>query len=298
MLTLPLVDYAFSLLGHALPCVVKLVAFCLFLKKMGRSFPSSKRCHSSLSTCHSPTEEARWLLLPSHSPPVICLWRKTECTAQCTAEKRGSSRIYWGKEPPVHIQSLCPARIKYFLVWGLNKGKHTRGLLVTVVSVPEKRSPQLLRGTTEMRWTPEEEIKAKRGGGEYSATEKPPGWGWVLTQGSSPATVDSRQLIQHHCTAFSAATESWGFVITRWSYSLQGTLSPQCFSYPKWFCKLYPLEVGRDKYCIYTKYSIGINITAILVWQMSQRDLTAMVQKWCFKVNVCFFPIYCSLLCS
>lgn len=97
---------------------------------------------------------------------------------------------------------------------------------------------------------------------------------------------------------FSAATQVWGFVCTRRSYSTQGTLSPQCFSYPKLFYKLYPLEVGRDKHCIYTKTSIGINITISLMWQTSQRDLTAMVQKRCFKVDVCFFPVYCSLLCS
>lgn len=28
----------------------------------------------------------------------------------------------------------------------------------------------------------------------------------------------------------------------------------------------HPLEVGRDKYCIYTKYNLEINTTAILVW--------------------------------
>jgi len=122
MLTPALVDYAFTLLGHALTHSLWARSGHLpFPEEDGEQF--SKQQTLPLPTCHSPREESRWLLLPSPSSTVICLGRKTECTGQLAAEKRSQSMIWWGKESSYRIWSLCPAKIKYCVLWGLRKGK-------------------------------------------------------------------------------------------------------------------------------------------------------------------------------
>lgn len=228
----------------------------------------------------------------------------TECIAQWAADKGGSSRIQWGKGSPACIWSLCPDRVKYFFVWGLSKGKPSEASWSLLCQKSDrKESQELLRGTVEMRRTPEEEIKARRGGGEYSAIEKPQGEdGCWQTQssvgsaarGSSSATIDSSS--PSSPTAFSAATQFWGL------YSL-GDLTVHRV--------LYPTVLFISKMILQT-VSLGgrkrqtFHLYKIRYWNKHHYQSSVAnvsegsdchkndVLKW----NVYFFPVYCSLLCS
>lgn len=125
---------------------------------------------------------ARWLLLPSHSPTVICLWRTTECIAQWAAEKRGRSRIQWGKESPACIWSLCPGRVKYFFVWGLSKGKPPEASwsLLCQKSDRKEESTAAERSCGDEKGTRGRNQSKERRRGVFSSW-KAPGWGWMLT---------------------------------------------------------------------------------------------------------------------
>lgn len=207
MLTHALVDYAFTLLGHALTRVVKLGAFCLFLKRRWGEVSKQQTLPQFSIYMSQSNRGSRWLLVPSRSPTVICLWRRRSALQNVLSEKRG--RIQWGKESPVHILSLCPDRIKYFLVWGwvrVNTPEASWSLLCPC----QKRGVHSCWEEPQ-RWDGHQGKKSKQGEEEGSIQQlrSPQGvdgcWhtrgsvGSCCT-GSSSATVDSRQPVQHHCT--------------------------------------------------------------------------------------------------
>lgn len=119
LLTSALVDYAFTLLEHALSLAVKLascgpeLAFCLFLRKMTSNSLSRKHCHSPLLTCHSPAEQAR-LLLPVPSSPVICLSVHPSGVqwATCCREEREVQNLVEEGNPRLYLVFVpCKAEI-------------------------------------------------------------------------------------------------------------------------------------------------------------------------------------------
>lgn len=168
LLTSALVDYAFTLLEHALSLVVKLafcgpeLALCLFLRKMRNNSLSRKHCHSPLLTCHSPAELARWLL-PAPSSPVICLSVRPSRVQWATCWR--GPKFSGGKKPET-ILGICAQQVWNTVLSG-GQGQICLSLVGHVatpkglVLMPEERSPQLLKGIRKLRWTPKGRNQSK-----------------------------------------------------------------------------------------------------------------------------------------